>query len=131
MSDVTPLRKRQPTRWSRKKNDTSGIDKQVIDAFREAQKDEPMDENEHFFKSLMPIMKTLDVMQALELRAEIQKLLISFVKSRETHALQQTFTPLTQPSTSTSGGSHLRFQQPQHEPYYAPDQYFTQQACTL
>ena len=39
-----------------------------------------------YFKSLLPVMKTLDVMQALELRGEIQKLVISFVKSAKTQA---------------------------------------------
>lgn len=131
VSDVAPLRKNRPIRCSRKGQDTSAIDKQVIDAFREAQNEMPIDENEHFFKSLMPIMKTLDVMQALELRGEIQKLVFSFVKSlktRETHAPQQTIIPPTQPSTSTSGAAQLQLQQSQQQPFYVPDQYFTQQA---
>ena len=64
----------------------SGIDKEVINTLRKVQNEVPMDENECFFKSLLPVMKALDVMQALELRGEIQKLVISFVKSAKTQA---------------------------------------------
>ena len=100
--------------------------------FREVQNEVPTDENECFFKSLLPAMKTSDVMQALELRGEIQKLVISFMKSAKTQATetnaQQTFIPSPQTSTSTSGAAQFQLQQSQQQPSYMQDQYFTQRA---
>ncbi|KAL8561249.1 hypothetical protein ACOMHN_047106 [Nucella lapillus] len=65
---------------SSKKDQLSIVDKEVLQALKEPEKD--MDENEHFFRSLLPSMKILDAVETLELRSEIQHLVLRHVKAK-------------------------------------------------
>ncbi|KAL8608789.1 hypothetical protein ACOMHN_065525 [Nucella lapillus] len=65
---------------SSKKDQLSIVDKEVLQALKEPEKD--MDENEHFFRSLLPLTKMLDAVETLELRSEIQHLVLRHVKAK-------------------------------------------------
>ena len=75
-------RAKKPSRCSKRKEQLTAIDREVLQALKEPEKE--IDENELFFRSLLPAMKTLDLVQTLELRSEIQRLVLSHVKSAQT-----------------------------------------------
>ena len=63
-------------------------------------------------------MKTLDLVQTLELRSEIQRLILSHVKSARTG-----------PAASTSA-TNAMYHRIQDDSFYGQEQYFSQQSYT-
>ena len=66
-------------------------------------------------------MKTLDLVQTLELRSEIQRLILSHVKSARTGPAA---------STSATNAMYHRIQDSQNDSFYGQEQYFSQQSYT-
>ena len=90
-----------------------------------------VDDNEMFFKSLLPAMKTLDTVETLEFRSEIQCLVLSHVKAKANRASIQTSQErvVTSPQASTSArdAAMYRMTQDWQNTYYTQDQYFSHQ----
>lgn len=82
-----------------KKRKGTDLDVEVLKALKEPER-EP-DENELFFKSLLPMLRKLDPMDAMMYRHEVQGLLIRYVQKS-----QRARTPETPPSFSQDEYQH-------------------------
>ncbi|GFO04099.1 hypothetical protein PoB_003060400 [Plakobranchus ocellatus] len=126
-----PTRVKSP-RFSKKKNrQLSAIDRKFLHALKEPEKE--VDQNELFFKSLLPAMKTLNLVQTLELRSEIQRLVLSSVHSAQSDTPASVATSnerfVTSQPPSTSATSAI-YQEPQNDSFYRQGQYFSQSSYT-
>lgn len=93
-----------------KSNEMTAVDREVIKALKEPE-NTSFDENEHFFKSLLPSLKNLDEFETMQFRIEVQQLVLSYMHRARTRKqtnpasprdMGSIHIPLTTQTTSTT-----------------------------
>lgn len=112
VSNTQQRRKRKATTPS-----ASDIDLEILKAFKTPQEPQVVDENEHFFQSLLPSLKTLDRLQTMHFRMDVQRLLLSYMEKASSMTTTNTPSPPSFPHASSSGRSSLQLGQVSSDPY--------------
>lgn len=101
------------------------VDREVLQVLKEPEKE--VDENELFFKSLLPAMKSLNLVQTLELRSEIQHLVLSSVRQAQSGTSATLAVPNARSATypPCTSATNLIYQQSQNDSFYRQEHYTT------
>ncbi|XP_041361850.1 uncharacterized protein LOC121377817 [Gigantopelta aegis] len=92
----------------------SAIDMEVLKALKEPEPQQQIDDNVMFFKSLLPSLKHLDEVQTMEFRMEVQRLVLTYLRSARsnTTAVETSAVGVVSPPQAT--GSTTIYHLPAH-----------------
>lgn len=81
----------------------SDVDLEILKAFK-APEQEPrvVDDNDLFFKSLLPTMKSLDTLQTMRFRMDVQRLLLDYLDTAHSRTTTSTPSPVNLPRARPS-----------------------------